>query len=148
MPTKPTIEEQRLAAKKEPADTVAYWRRAAERLRPYEDAVIAFSEIPVSYLTVLGAAEYLARHGLRRGESARYWQHPAARALVDAEKRAMARRGKQLLEKLDALVGESMDEPGGWQPVANEKPGRAHSARSRQANVDPDMPPQGEAEAA
>jgi hypothetical protein len=117
-------------------DTVAYWRHKCERLQPYEDAVIAFSEIPVTYLTVLGACEHVARFGLQRGTSGQTWMHPGARALVDAEKRALARRGKALIEKLDDLVGESVEE--GWQPVVHNQAKAAHSKRSSAARLDPD----------
>jgi hypothetical protein len=54
--------------KPKPQDTVAYWRHECERLKPYEDAVLAFGSIPVEYLTWLGVTAHVAYNGVRKAD--------------------------------------------------------------------------------
>jgi hypothetical protein len=103
------------AAKKEPRETVAYWRHEAERNRPAADAIIALGAgtAPLEYLAALGCAQYVALHGVNRsGDGGRMGTgHPAAQALVRAEQRHLTQRHRMLIAKLDTIVGESADEP-------------------------------------
>jgi hypothetical protein len=103
------------AAKKEPRETVAYWRHEAERNRPAADAIIALGAgtAPLEYLAALGCTQYVALHGVNHGGgSGRMGTgHPAAQALVRAEQRQLVQRARVLLAKLDLLVGESAEEP-------------------------------------
>jgi hypothetical protein len=127
-----------LAAKREPRETVAYWRHEAERNRPAADAIIALGAgtAPLTYLGVLGATQYVALHGVNHGGgSGRMGTgHPAAAALVRAEQRHLVQRAKVLLAKLDMIVGESADEPlsGGemlLEADCADTPGRAPKTR-------------------
>lgn len=102
--------------KPEAHDTVAHWKREAAKYRPTGDAIIAIGAgtVPLDYFGVLGCAQYVAVHGVQHSENGHGRMgvgHPAAQALVRAEQRALAARTRTLLAKLDALVGESADDP-------------------------------------
>src|SRR5262249_4221774 len=104
------VHNEAALAKPDPRDTVAYWRREAERNRHLADAMLAFHvEGLTEYLSVLGCVEHVATHGIYRGS--RRGPPPAAQALLRGERKELARRGRVLLAKLDTLVGESPTEP-------------------------------------
>jgi hypothetical protein len=82
-------------------ETPTYWRREAERNRPAADALIALGggTAPLEYLGVLGAAQYVATHGVTHSQGGYVMGvgHPAAQALVRAEQRYLAQRARILL---------------------------------------------------
>jgi hypothetical protein len=76
-------------------ESPAYWRREAERNRAAADALIALGggTAPLEYLGVLGAAQYVATHGVShvQGGYQMGCGYPVAQALVRAEQQAPRR---------------------------------------------------------